>query len=431
MNTIKIASIVLASLVLANCGGGGGGSETPSSQANSSTPPSTVQSSSSEAQSSEVIESSSSEAASSSSLSAEEQALLEKGMDVYAKPYESSVYSCSDCHALEEGTEGFAFDGFKRPGHTIGDALRRPHFKNGSVTEFVDAANSCLDEWMNAQDADNNLVQWTSNSEDLLALKALLESEDRGEGDAPPLVFEIGEADVPSEQGDATRGREVFNATCAICHGKDGVIPEGSRKAFDIRHRGAADAELISRRVRTSGRTQSPVYDGLTGGVMVFWAEDRVSDQELADIIAYLDSVSRDTVPTPVGGGNTGGGNSGNCGMTSPKIGQTTQLSDMSTHDVSGTATIIDDCTIEITNFNYDGDGIVVEFYGAKDIRDFVTNKSATRRIDSTDFLRRGRPYVNETIQVKLNDGQTLDDFNAISLWCSSVGIDFGSGVFQ
>jgi hypothetical protein len=33
-------------------------------------------------------------------------------------------------------------------------------------------------------------------------------------------------------------------------------------------------------------------------------------------------------------------------------------------HGVKGTATIVDDCTIEITDFQYDGQGIVVDFYG-------------------------------------------------------------------
>lgn len=417
MKLFPSVAVLSLSLALFGCVGG----TDNSASSTSSGAVSSMAASSSEA---------SSEGTSSSSASPGQQALLDRGMAVYAEPYESSVYSCNLCHALEEGNEGFGFDGFKRPGHPLGDALRRPHFKNARVTEFVDAANSCLDEWMNATDASGNLVQWNNNSPDLLALKALLESQDTGTGEAPALEFVIGAPDVPAEQGDAVRGNEVFNKTCAICHGEDGIIPDGSQLAFDIRHRGIADEAIISQRVRTSGRRTSPVYDGLTGGAMPFWAEDRMSDQELADIIAFLDSVDRNTQPTDGGnnGGDNGGGNG--CGMTSAKIGQKAELINRSSHGVSGTATIIDDCTIEITNFNFDGTGVRVEFYGAQDIGDFVSNKQQTFSIDRTDFLRRPG-YVNETVTVRLQPGVSLDDFNSISVWCVPIGIDFGSGTFQ
>ena len=40
------------------------------------------------------------------------------------------------------------------------------------------------------------------------------------------------------------------------------------------------------------------------------------------------------------------------------------------------------------------------------------------------------RVYVNETLEVTLPPGQTLANFNAVSIWCSRFRENFGSGVF-
>lgn len=44
-------------------------------------------------------------------------------------------------------------------------------------------------------------------------------------------------------------------------------------------------------------------------------------------------------------------------GKTSAKVGKTLTLSSRA-HGVSGTATVVDDCTIQLSNFNYDGGGL-------------------------------------------------------------------------
>jgi len=91
-------------------------------------------------------------------------------------------------------------------------------------------------------------------------------------------------------------------------------------------------------------------------------------------------------------------------------------------HDVSGRAEIVDDCTISIPDFTYDGEGVDVRFYVALD-DDFESGRAI-----SEDLL--GRPHDAEPITLPLPEGITLDEVGWISLWCVAFSADFGSGEF-
>lgn len=113
------------------------------------------------------------------------------------------------------------------------------------------------------------------------------------------------------------------------------------------------------------------------------------------------------------------------CSSTSAKIGQSATLSSLF-HQVAGTATIIDDCTIDLTGFNFDGGGI--------DVRVYVGNggeflAAAGGFAISNDLV--GIAYVDNTLRLTLPAGRTLDDFDSISIWCVAVGVSFGTGFFN
>ncbi|TPH15644.1 DM13 domain-containing protein [Litorilituus lipolyticus] len=89
-------------------------------------------------------------------------------------------------------------------------------------------------------------------------------------------------------------------------------------------------------------------------------------------------------------------------------------------HNVAGKATIIDDCTIEISQFDYDGGGPDVYFYGA-----------INHKYNSTDAFPignklNGQIYNNATITIKLPQNKTLDDLTGLSVWCVDFSADFG-----
>jgi cytochrome c len=342
---------------------------------------------------------------------ASEPELVAEGQALYEAPIEGgNTFACSTCHAMNEG------EGLRRAGHALGGATRRGFYKNGQLDAFEDAVNSCLVEWMNAE-------PWSEDDRRMQALSAFV---DAGSGAEADVVFEIVQPPAGLDGGDADAGRDVFNASCAECHGTDGV---GTQRAISVAN-GTLDPAYVARRVRTSGVPSSPIYDNLTGGIMPFWAKDRLSDGELLDIVAYLsrdwdpdapppeppdepDEPDDPDEPTPPSG----------CGSSHPKVGQTAVLQEFF-HDVGGIAEIVDDCTIEIRDFTFDGQGIDAQIYGGFE-------GMYDDGFSMSENLVRAQPYDGEVLTLTLPEGRSLDDLGGVSVWCVPVGANFGSGSFE
>ncbi len=111
----------------------------------------------------------------------------------------------------------------------------------------------------------------------------------------------------------------------------------------------------------------------------------------------------------------------GTCTKTNTKIGQVAKLSTRA-HNVSGEAKIIDDCTIEISNFNYDGGGLSKVFaYGGKG-GDYVNGFPMGENLV-------GKVFSSPTLKITLQPGD-LDKLDGISIWCADVKANFGDGLF-
>lgn len=330
----------------------------------------------------------------------------------YADP-EGNTFACATCHALTE-TEN---DEFRRAGHPLADATKRPTYKNGQLTDMLDAVNSCREEWMAAP-------AWSEDSREWQALHGWLDAQAPAET-ATPLQYTILDTAPTDLSGAADTGRATFNATCASCHAPDAV---GTNLAPPLRGEflsAQGGADLIVRRVRTSGAADSDVYTGLTGGRMPFWSVERLTDQELADIVAFL----LDHNPEPIDNDDNDGGNTvagldqpGNCGSTHSKVGWATTLSTKA-HGVKGKATVHNDCTIRFDEFYYDASGIDVRVYGG-------VGGNYTGGFPMSPDLLRSTPYENVTMYIQVPAGKTLDDFDGVSIWCVDVAVDFGSGIF-
>ena len=110
-----------------------------------------------------------------------------------------------------------------------------------------------------------------------------------------------------------------------------------------------------------------------------------------------------------------------NCGNDHEKVGFTGSFNTLA-HDVTGDAKILDNCTIEVSNFNYDATAPAVYFYA---------DNSMTNSFTLGDELREDRvAYVNDTIIVKLPNGKTLDDIEKFSVWCVDFSVSFGDLIF-
>lgn len=107
------------------------------------------------------------------------------------------------------------------------------------------------------------------------------------------------------------------------------------------------------------------------------------------------------------------------CSSSHSRVGSTANLT-MWQHGVSGTVTVIDDCTIEFTNFSYDGGGPAVYIYSG--FNGSYTGANANRissRITGTAFS-------NNTLRFVLPGTVTLDDFDSLSVWCVDFNANFG-----
>lgn len=328
------------------------------------------------------------------------------GEQVYLRTVEGgNTFACATCHAIDEPAE----DGMRRVGHRLGDATRRPNYKNGELTQMRDAVNSCLTEWMRADPWEETDPRW-------IALHAWLDEQATTDS-APPVEIQIVQPPEDTDGGDPEAGRALFNTSCAFCHGTDAV---GTNQALSLSGR-ALDGAYIALRVRTSGQMDSPVYDGLTGGQMPFWGADRLSDDELRDLVAFI-STSEAVEP-----GNNGAAvevEVPDCPSTHDKVGQTAQLTTR-LHGVTGTVRVANDCAIVIEDFVFDGAGIDVRIYGGADL-DFREGI-----IMSENLVNSPVGYDGVTLVGVLPEGTTLDDLGAVSIWCVPVGLSFGDALLE
>lgn len=92
-------------------------------------------------------------------------------------------------------------------------------------------------------------------------------------------------------------------------------------------------------------------------------------------------------------------------------------------HDVGGTAEIIDENTIEITDFTYDGGGINSRFYLLADGEDFHKDYELSDNMVGDEF-------TGDTLTLDIS-GIPFEEWNLITLWCVPAAVSFGDGVFR
>jgi hypothetical protein len=93
-------------------------------------------------------------------------------------------------------------------------------------------------------------------------------------------------------------------------------------------------------------------------------------------------------------------------------------------HSVTAQVTIVDERTLQVEHFTYDGTAPLVYFYlGASD--DDTAFENGLQLDPILD-----RAYNDETLVLKLPGAETLDGYNAISVWCAQFSVSFGSATF-
>jgi|GEM_PF-5259967 len=123
-------------------------------------------------------------------------------------------------------------------------------------------------------------------------------------------------------------------------------------------------------------------------------------------------------------------------------VGASADISSPGFHAVSGIVTVIDNNTIQIEDFNFDGGGPdVYIILGVTDSYNDYSGASLTRVIlidgvapqgmsDNIDGHINGFNYFNEDLVITLPAGKSMENYNGISIWCDAVGVGFGQGPF-
>jgi thiosulfate dehydrogenase len=192
-------------------------------------------------------------------------------------------YSCSTCHEATAGEAGEAI----LTGAPLAGATKRPSFWGGQELELLRSINHCLYYFMLSDKA------WKAEDVEARAMYAYLESLPADSAAEQPAAFTVAYEvkDVPP--GDGSRGGKLYTDACASCHGPahtgDGrlvqrapVLPEQTLEEHPSPQYDDLDRRLVFvEKVRHGG------FVGY-GGEMPPFSVEKLSDQDLGDILAFL-----------------------------------------------------------------------------------------------------------------------------------------------
>jgi thiosulfate dehydrogenase len=191
-------------------------------------------------------------------------------------------YACGTCHQAVASADDRIFVGAPLAG-----AIERPSFWGGARLELLDAINECLTIFMFKSEP------WNGEEVDARAMFAYLESLPSGPADVAAAPFTVVKAIEPLTGGDASNGAAVYQRACAQCHGaahtaanrpvpNATLLPEDANAGHPAPEYAAEDRAFIF--VEKARHGAFLFYDG----TMPPFSAENLSDEELADIVAFL-----------------------------------------------------------------------------------------------------------------------------------------------
>jgi cytochrome c len=323
-------------------------------------------------------------------------------------------FTCAICH--DDGEE--EPDELIRPGHTMMNAFSRPHWKNGNASQLIEAVNTCLLDWMNAETVNEDDEVWKAIEAYILSLTTINPSE--------AIQIQIVPPPDPPTGGDFEQGRELYGKlACIECHGRDllgRADEQGGLFAPFLAFRPSIplDHDYIAAKIRQSGSNISGTYEGLkVGGNMPFWGADRISDNDVRNLAEFIATASRWT-PEPTG----------------TQIGWVADFGTRNAHRVAGQVRIVDERTLQFENFEYDGGGIAVELYlihsdSVNFTREEGRNGVAAFRFTLGECYGLNASCTDGNFKITLPDFIDISQYTHVSVWCVPVGVSFGDGKFM
>jgi len=203
--------------------------------------------------------------------------------NVSTSPY--NVFTCATCHTVGKAVPVLSTQGPHAgnitPGYDLYGAATRGSWWGGYETTLLDAMNTCITEFMGGAALDAGDERARELYEYLAA--------NGPETPTPALPLTVVKTvnDLSTLSGDAASGGDVYRRACAGCHGaahsgagrlgsRVSVIPEDTEKTFPTQARA-----VVVEKIR-----HGKFFN--IGGSMPLYPAEAISDQEIADVLAYL-----------------------------------------------------------------------------------------------------------------------------------------------
>lgn len=221
-------------------------------------------------------------AACSSGSKTVERPAVERGESLAGDPDFSSssvnYLACDDCHSrtADEGSRIF-------PGYPLENSAGRESWWGGYEAQYLGAVDFCFRRFMRGQPLEPGQPKGDALYEYLASISP--------ETSSPALPLTITRNITLIAGGDAVAGEAIYDAACRHCHGSPSgsgrldpaitAIDEDLFEEYDVLFPGIDHRVVVAEKVRHGS------FFGI-GGVMPFFAEERLTDEELASVMTYL-----------------------------------------------------------------------------------------------------------------------------------------------
>jgi len=210
---------------------------------------------------------------------------VERGRDLMDDPDVSpsslNHFACTTCHALTETQPATR----RLAGYTLAGVAKRKTFYGGAEDRLLDAINFCIVQYMRG-------VALTETDANGRAMYEYLVSISPGavtDGLPWTVIHAIPELTDP---GDATRGKQLYDAACRECHGdlhtargalepRATKLPEEATTFYDANFPGIKHRLIVTEKLRNGG------FFGI-GGQMPPYGAELLTDAEIVDLYAYI-----------------------------------------------------------------------------------------------------------------------------------------------
>lgn len=194
-----------------------------------------------------------------------------------------NIFACSDCHATSATEDSL----LRLAGNPLNDSAFRASWWNGYTPQYLDAVNACFVFFMRGEAPG---VESGDPAGDAL-YEYLVSISTENPSAARPLTFQRNI--VGLLPGDVTNGEQVYDMACRNCHGDPGtgrgrLHPSILALGPELSARYDVDFPSVDHDVIVIEKVRHGQFFGI-GGNMPAFALERLSDGELADLIAYLD----------------------------------------------------------------------------------------------------------------------------------------------